>query len=95
VVKTWSLYVVRAGDDSLYTGVTTDVPRRFAEHVDGGPRCARYLRGRGPLQLALALEVGPQGDALAAELRVKKLSRAQKEDLVRGRLCLADLGVGG
>ncbi|MDF0534594.1 GIY-YIG nuclease family protein [Shewanella yunxiaonensis] len=74
----WSLYIIRCRDGELYTGVTTDVPRRFAEHQRGGLRAAKYLRGRGPLQLAYQELVGSRSDALKRELAVKKLSRQQK-----------------
>ena len=47
----WFIYIIRCADGSLYTGITTDVSRRFAEHARSGPRAARYLRGRGPLTL--------------------------------------------
>ncbi|RMH03313.1 MAG: GIY-YIG nuclease family protein [Planctomycetota bacterium] len=88
----WFLYLVRCGDGSLYTGVATDVERRLAEHRAG--RGARYLRGRGPLELVFAAEVGDRGRALRAERRVKRLDHAGKEALLAdpGRLAalLAD-----
>lgn len=87
----WSIYLVRCGDGSLYAGVALDVARRFAEHVRGGPRAAKYLRGRGPLQLAFVAEAGRHGAALALEHRIKRLARARKEALVTGELRLADL----
>ncbi len=79
----WYLYMIRCGDDTLYTGITTDVDRRFAEHQSGGPRAARYLKGRGPLQLVLKLNAGSRESALKLELRIKSLSRARKETLLR------------
>lgn len=79
---TWHLYIVRCRDGTLYTGIATDVERRLVEHQGSGPRGARYLRGRGPLTLALALEVGARGAALRLEHRVKRMSRADKEALV-------------
>lgn len=78
----WFLYMLRCRDGTLYTGIATDVARRLAEHEGAGPRGARYLRGRGPLQLALSLAVGPRGDALRLEHRVKRLGRAAKEELI-------------
>jgi putative endonuclease len=74
----WWLYVIRCHDGSLYTGVTTDVKRRFAEHQQQGAKTARYLRGRSPLQLAFSVPVGERGQALRMEYRVKQLSRADK-----------------
>ncbi|NLW81741.1 MAG: GIY-YIG nuclease family protein [Desulfovibrionales bacterium] len=82
----WFVYLVRCGDGSLYTGITTDVDRRLAEHASGGPRAAKYLRGRKPLALAFSLHVGRKSSALALERWIKSLSRARKDDLIAGRL---------
>jgi predicted GIY-YIG superfamily endonuclease len=77
----WYLYVVRAGDGTLYTGIATDVARRLAEH-DSTRRGARYLRGRGPLQLVFRRRIGDRGLAMRAEHGVKRLSRVEKEALI-------------
>ncbi len=79
----WSLYILRCGDDSLYTGVATDVKRRLDEHQSQGPKAAKYVRGRTPLELVYAREIGTRSEALKEEWRVKRLSRAQKEALLR------------
>ncbi len=78
----WSLYLVRCSDRSLYTGITTNVTERFAQHAEGGPRSAKYLRGKGPLQLVFSTEVGDRAEASRLEWRVKQLSKIQKERLV-------------
>ena len=78
----WFLYLVRCNDGSLYTGISTDVQRRFTDHQQN--RGARRLRGRGPLQLVYSEAVGDRSRALRLEHRVKRLSRAEKERLVRG-----------
>ena len=57
----------------------------MAEHRAGAPRGARYLRGRGPLALALAMPVGSRGEALRLERTVKALPKRRKEALVAGR----------
>ena len=80
-MEKWSVYLVRCGDNSLYTGVALDVERRLEEHREG-KRGAKYLRGRGPLELVMSREVGDKGLALKVELRMKKLSRKAKERLV-------------
>ncbi|MFA6111799.1 MAG: GIY-YIG nuclease family protein [Candidatus Latescibacterota bacterium] len=87
----WSLYLIRCNDDTLYTGIAVDVVRRFGDHAAQGRRCARYLRGRGPLRLAFAVEVGTRSRAAQIEARVKRLSRADKERLVRGELGLNEV----
>ena len=79
----WHLYIVRCRDRSLYTGITTDVARRFAEHQGNGGTGAKYLRGRGPLVLVFQKKVGSRSMALGVESKIKKLSKARKEDLLR------------
>ena len=77
----WYLYLVRCRDGSLYTGITIDVARRFAEHKGKGSAGAKYLKGRGPLALVFKKKLGSNGLALKVERRVKKLSKAKKEEL--------------
>ncbi|MDT8427798.1 MAG: GIY-YIG nuclease family protein [Pseudomonadales bacterium] len=84
----WSVYLIRCGDGSLYTGISTDVTRRLAEHQQGAPKGARYLRGRGPLQLLFQAEAGDRASASRLEWRVKRLSREDKLKLVTGQLAL-------
>lgn len=86
----WQLYLVRCADGSLYTGIATDIERRFTEHQAG--KGAKYLRGRGPLQLVFACPAGDRGTALRLERQVKRLVKADKERLVRGELGLPDPG---
>jgi len=53
----YSVYIVRCGDDTYYTGISQDVARRIVEH-DSSPRGAKYLKGRGPLTLVFSEAVG-------------------------------------
>ena len=87
----WYLYLIRCADGSLYTGISTDVERRLREHGQGGLRAARYLRGRGPLTLERKIRVGDHGAAARLEWRVKRLSRVDKEALIRKKIRLRDL----
>lgn len=86
----FSLYIVRCCDDTLYTGIASDVQKRMSEH-ESSPRGAKYLRGKGPLRLEFAEPVGDRGAASALEYRVKRLSRARKEALISGCESLGDL----
>jgi putative endonuclease len=88
-VKPWYLYLVRCRDGTLYTGISSDVGRRLAEHRAG--KGARYLRGRAPLVLARKVRIGPVGDALKIERKVKRMSPARKEKLIAGKIRLKDL----
>lgn len=83
----WSVYIIRCSDGSLYTGITTDVERRFREHSAQKGRGARYLRGRAPLALVYTCPVGDHAAALRLEYRIKQLRRAQKQQLVTGQRC--------
>ena len=79
----WHLYLVRCHDGSLYTGITTNVAHRFAEHQENNSVGAKYLRGRGPLMLVFQKKLGSRSLALGVESKVKKLSKARKEELIR------------
>ncbi|WP_428853033.1 GIY-YIG nuclease family protein [Imbroritus primus] len=63
---------------SLYTGITTDVARRFSQHQAG--KGARYTRSHPPLRIAGAVACGTRSDALKAELAVKRMTAAAKRD---------------
>jgi len=78
----WSLYILRCGDGSFYTGVTTDIERRFREHDKG--RASRYTRTHRPVFLVYREECGTRSQALSRECAVKSLGRQAKEDLVAG-----------
>ena len=84
----WSLYIVRCNNGSLYTGITTDVERRFNEHQSSSIKSAKYLRGKGPLTLVFREVIGNRSEASIAEARVKKLSRTEKDSLIKGSLLL-------
>ncbi|MHC4600944.1 MAG: GIY-YIG nuclease family protein [Planctomycetota bacterium] len=85
----WHLYMVRCVDGSLYTGISQDVSRRFEAHSRG--RGAKFLRGKGPLQLVFTRPVGPRALAMKIEARVKKFPRARKEALIAGTELLGEL----
>jgi len=78
--KAWSLYMIRCKGGVLYTGITTDVQRRFKEHKSG--KGAKFLRGKSPLTLVYQQQVGNHSDALKAEIKIKKLSKFEKEALI-------------
>lgn len=86
----FSVYIVRCADDTYYTGIAADVARRIVEH-ESSPRGAKYLKGRGPLQLVYAQAVGDRSRASQLEYRIKKLDRSDKEALISGRATLLHL----
>jgi ADP-ribose pyrophosphatase YjhB (NUDIX family)/predicted GIY-YIG superfamily endonuclease len=81
--STWYLYVLRCGDGSLYTGVTTDLDRRLAEHQAG--QGARYTRAHLPVSLGGAWRYPHRSVAQSAEHAFKALPRAVKLSWLEGR----------
>lgn len=86
----FSLYIVRCADGSLYTGIATDVEKRIAEHAHG-LRGAKYLRGKGPLEIVFSEPAGDRAAASRLEYRVKRMTREQKLELIAGERRLRDL----
>lgn len=76
------LYILRCGDDTLYTGIAADVDRRLALHQSG--KGAKYTRGRGPLTVVYREELSDKSAALRREAAVKKLTRTEKLALIQG-----------
>jgi len=80
-IKVWFLYLIRCKGNMLYTGITTDIARRFSEHQAG--KGAKFLRGKTPLELVYQQEVGSHSDALKFEIKIKKLPKEKKENLIK------------
>jgi len=74
------VYVLRCADDTLYTGYTTDLQRRVAEHDAG--EGAKYTRSRTPVELVHAELFDSRSDAMSREYELKQRSRSAKERLV-------------
>ena len=84
----WSVYIIRCGDNSLYTGISNDVLKRFAVHQSKGAKSAKYTRTRHPLQLVFTAKIGSKSAASRAEYQIKQLSKKAKESLVIGQTSL-------
>lgn len=80
--NTWYLYILRCKDDTLYTGITTDVEKRLEAHRCG--KGAKYTRGRAPLELVYREVCGTHSEALKRELEIKNKSRMEKMALIAG-----------
>lgn len=78
--KTWSLYIIEASDASYYTGITTDVERRFEEHLHG--QGAKFFNGRNPVEVVYREDGHNRSSASIREAEIKKLSRRQKATLI-------------
>ncbi len=70
------VYILRCKDDSLYCGITNDLPNRLEMHRTG--KGAKYTRGRGPLELVYTEECPDKSAALRREWQIKSLSRQDK-----------------
>jgi putative endonuclease len=78
---TWSLYIIEASDSTLYTGITTDVERRFDEHLNC-QKGAKYFNGRSPVRVVYREEGHDRSSASRREAEIKKLSRSEKQRLI-------------
>ena len=76
----WQVYIIRCSDDSLYTGITTDVERRMAQHAAG--KGAKYFRSHPPEQLVYLEHGHDRSSASRREAEIKKLRPADKRRLI-------------
>lgn len=81
--KKWTVYILECQDGSLYSGITTDMERRLAEHNGKGTRGARYTRARRPLRLVHTERFATRSAASIREAALKKLSRSEKLTLIK------------
>ena len=81
-MSTYSIYLVRCRDGSLYTGISTDVTRRLNEHRNGR-RGAKYLKGKSPITLLYEQEIGDRSLASRIEARIRKMPSTVKGDVDR------------
>ncbi len=81
----WFVYLIESSDGRLYTGITTDVERRFLEHqgVLGKDRGAKFFRGRRPVAVVYTESHPSRSEASRREAEIKKLSAAAKQALVK------------
>jgi len=79
--KIWYVYMIRTNDSQLYTGITTDIQRRWQEHVTGKGG-ARYFRGRKPQNLCFLEEHPDRSSASKREAQIKQYAKPLKETLV-------------
>lgn len=76
----WQVYIILCSDGTLYTGITTDLQRRFAQHASG---CgAKYFRGRQPVNVVYQESGHSRSTAGRRELSIKALARSEKQSLV-------------
>ena len=87
----WYTYILRCCDGSLYTGITTDLVRRLAQHKDGkASGGAKYTSSRPPEGYECAFVCPDRASASRLEYRIKQLTRAEKLSLIAGESILRD-----
>jgi len=81
--KKYYTYMLRCEDNSIYTGITTDINRRMAEHFNKDNKCAKYTFNHNAKKIEMAWEAGNRVLASKLEYRIKKLSKKDKEELIQ------------
>ncbi len=74
------LYILLTVDNTLYCGIARDVEKRFMEHMSG--KGAKYTRSHKPLKIVYTKEFENKSEALREEIRIKKLSKKEKQRLI-------------
>ena len=83
----WSVYIIKCSDQTLYTGITNNLPKRLELHESG--QAAKYTRGRGPFKLVYQEFLENRSLSTKRESEIKKLSKEDKNSLIEG--CISTL----
>lgn len=78
----WYVYILECIDKTLYTGITTDLSRRLAEH-NTSALGAKYTRGRRPVTMAYSCAFSTKSEAQKEEYRIRKLTKQEKTRLIK------------
>ncbi len=81
----WYVYILECNDRTYYTGITTDLERRVEEH-NTSVQGAKYTRGRRPVRMVYSIKLPHKSAAQKEEYRIKKLSKAEKLNIIKGVL---------
>ncbi len=87
----WTVYILRNEKKALYTGITTDLKRRFNEHKNKLLKGAKFTRSCKELELVYSCKIGERGQALTVEAKIKRLKKDKKEIIVSAGLKKAEL----
>ena len=77
----WCVYMLLCDDNTIYTGITNDLKKRFDNHISG--KGAKYLRGRKPLEIVYTENFKNRSMATKREMEIKKLKRKEKDTLIK------------
>ena len=76
------IYMLRCEDNSIYTGITTDLKRRLEEHITKSNKCAKYTMRHTAIKLELAWQTDNRSNASKLEYQIKHLNKTQKENII-------------
>jgi putative endonuclease len=83
--KIWFTYILRCADNTLYTGITTDISRREIEHNGNNKLGAKYTRARQPVNVVYQEAHNSRSEAAKREFAIKKLTKDNKELLIQNK----------
>lgn len=89
--KNYYIYMLRCADNSIYTGITTDLSRRVQEHKEEKEKCAKYTLRHHMVSLEAGWKTDNRSNASKLEYHLKHLSKIQKESLIQKEISLKDL----
>lgn len=76
-------YMIRCKDGSIYTGITTNIERRWSEHLNKDKKCAKYTKSHDVLKIEAIWKSETRILASKLEFKIKKLEKNQKEELIK------------
>ena len=82
-MKNWFVYIIETHKNRLYTGITTDIERRFKQHCGELPNGAKFFRSDKPKAIVYSERCNNRSEASVREAFIKKLARSQKDQLIK------------
>ena len=82
-MSNYVVYMIRCEDNTIYTGITTDVERRFKEHQEGGSKGAKYTRVHRPLKIEKVIDAKDRSEASKLEHKIKRMTKEEKEIYIK------------
>jgi putative endonuclease len=82
LIKKWEVYIIETESGTLYTGITNDLDRRFANHLNGD-KGAKFFRFGAPKKIVFRESHSNRSEATKREIEIKKMSKSQKLALIK------------
>ena len=80
--SSWYIYILHCADNTLYTGITTDLDRRLVEHNSSTTKAAKYTRARQPVRIAYWESASDRSHASRREREIKRMPKSSKMALI-------------